>query len=118
MTATEDLIEDKIENQYLKCRRDYYKHMFRLLVGSMATIFIIISGIVAWSYEPIKAIAVLKREVVIMNEKLDVILKLNGHDKKKISEESENKPDKDKEIKIDALNIQSPALGAICKKRW
>lgn len=120
MAATEEQVEEKIEYQYMRCRKDYYKTMLKLVLGSLGTIIVIVGSIVLWSYGPMRDITIMKMEVRIMQEKLDIILKKNGYKKKNISEKLENKPDQttaEGEIKIDVLNIANPALGAVCRGR-
>lgn len=80
----EEIAQEKVDNQYVKCRRDYYKSILTFFLGSLSTIIVIVSGIILWSYEPLKDIAVLKVELRIVQEKLDLIIKQNGIKKKGI----------------------------------
>jgi hypothetical protein len=91
--ATEEQVEEKIEFQYMRCRKDYYKTWLKLVLGSLGTIIVIVGSIVLWSYEPMRDITVLKMEVKSMQEKLDLILKFKGGiEKKEISDLSDNYP--------------------------
>jgi len=74
----EEMIKENMLFQFTICKGSYYKSMLRMLIGSMSTIILILSGIVAWSYGPLGDIRVLKREVEIMHCKLDLILKIEN----------------------------------------
>jgi len=78
----EELVDDKVLLQFTTCRKDYYKTMLRIMIASVSTLFLTLSGIIVWSYKPISDIEVLKREVVIINKKLDEALDIKKSEKK------------------------------------
>ena len=77
----EELIEEKIAGQYLLCRKNYYKSVLKTVIGGISTIVIILAGIIAWSYQPISDIQVLKLQMKVIDGKLDVILDNKGKEK-------------------------------------
>lgn len=70
-----EIVSEKLSNQYLYCQKNYYKNLLRVVLSGISTIVIILGGIIAWSYQPISDIQVLKTQVKIINGKLDVIIK-------------------------------------------
>ena len=109
-------IDEKINEQIKNCvdkfmtKLDYYKLMFRFFLFSLGTISIILLTVIGWSYNPIRDIAVLKREVMIMNEKIDKLLKNKSV---KINKEILDPVDYDK-----IINIKTPALSAVCDDKY
>jgi len=111
----EQLIEDKIAYQYISCRKNYYKTMLRMIIGFVSSTFLILAGVIAWSYNPISDIAVLKSEVKTMNKKLDVLIKDEKENNKKSNLTKDKRNIKNESVDFDLLCIESPALGAIGK---
>ena len=115
MAVTEDRVDEKIEFQYVTCQKNYYKVILRTVIASVTSVTIILMGIIGWSYRPISDIAVLKKEVKIMHEKLDVVIK---KDKPKTQKTAENDSDQEtKAIQVSAQDLAAPALGAVCKRK-
>ena len=111
----EEMVEEKVLHQYMTCRKNYYKNMLRLFIGSVSTTVLILIGIISWSYKPIADIAVLKSEVIQMNKKIDIIIENEKDDKKDAL--VEDSLEETKMIKVSIMDIATPALGAVCQSK-
>lgn len=118
--AIEDKIEDKIENQKLKCDKQRYKSNLKTIISIVGASFVIVVSVVTWGAHQESSDKLIRKEIVFMNKniesidkKLDLILgKKNTFDK--ISEKSD---EEELTIPLDVLSISSPAIDAVCQSK-
>lgn len=80
MDQVDNVIDDKIKTQRHFCFKDfltvkdYYKSVIKTIIWILGICVLLFSGVIAWSYAPIKDIATLKVEIRVITEKLDQLI--------------------------------------------
>ncbi len=84
LSIVDGVIDKKVADRRHVCGKDfllvkdYYKSVIKSIAWVLTIVFIMFTGIVAWSYRPIKEISALQVEIRVVTEKLDHIIRQNG----------------------------------------